>query len=62
MEVSLTEEVIRYKNRRLYSKLEKEYVNLKHIKDALKLGRVVKVIQKETGEDITEKVLKQASK
>lgn len=51
------EEIIKYKNRKLYSRTQKLYITLGDIKTMLKEGKTVTVLDKETGADITDKTL-----
>lgn len=50
----------KYNNRKLYNTSEGKYITLKGIRDLIKLGYKVKVIENSTGVNITQVVLLQA--
>lgn len=50
------EQIIKYKNRKLYSRTQSAYVTLTSIREILQKGKTVQVIDHE-GNDITEKTL-----
>lgn len=52
-------EIIRYKNRKLYSKDTSTYVTLSDIRDLIKSGKTVQVLDNESSEDITAQTLAQ---
>jgi len=56
----MKEQFIRYSNRKTYSLSQKKYVNLDVLLSKLANGEGVTVTQKGTGEDVTQKVVKQA--
>ena len=49
--------VFRYKNRKYYSPTIRDYVKLDELFAAVKTGIKVKVVEKETGNDITKETL-----
>jgi polyhydroxyalkanoate synthesis repressor PhaR len=49
----------RYSNRRLYNLENKKYVNLNEINEMIKNGEKIKVLDNDTGEDITNQILLQ---
>jgi polyhydroxyalkanoate synthesis repressor PhaR len=49
----------RYPNRRLYDRAHRRYVTLAEIEELVRLGRVVKVQDSKTGEDLTRQILTQ---
>lgn len=51
------EEIVKYKNRKMYSKGQGKYVTLSHIKSQLQEGKKVTVTN-HLGKDITAEVLK----
>jgi polyhydroxyalkanoate synthesis regulator protein len=56
----MKERIIRYANRKTYSTLQKKYVNLDYLLSKLKNSEDFCVTEKETGNDITAKVIRQA--
>lgn len=50
----------RYKDRRLYDTIKRKYLNLKKIITLIKQGEEIKVIDKNSGADITEEILKKS--
>jgi len=50
----------KYKNRKLYSRSAKGYVNLPDILNLVKDGQSVRVITHKTGHDVTTEVLREA--
>lgn len=52
-------QIIRYKNRKLYSRTYSTYVTLADIRDIIREGRAVQVTDFETSEDITSQTLAQ---
>ncbi len=51
--------LIKYKNRKIYNPEVAGYISLKEIKQAIRSGRSVTIIDNETKADITERVLMQ---
>jgi polyhydroxyalkanoate synthesis regulator protein len=51
------EEIVKYPNRKLYSKTQSRYVTLSDIKDVVNEGRLVQVLTKD-GKNITAETLK----
>jgi polyhydroxyalkanoate synthesis regulator protein len=51
------EEIVKYKNRKMYSRGQGKYVTLSHIKSQLQDGKAVKVTD-HLGNDITATILK----
>ena len=49
----------RYSNRKLYDTVGKKYITLSNIEQLIKQGETVKIIENETGEDITAATLSQ---
>jgi len=49
----------KYENRRLYNVNEKKYISLENVRDIIKNGKDIKVIEKKTGKDITRVILMQ---
>lgn len=54
------ETLVLYRNRKLYSKLDKKYVNYEDIISKLRQGVTFTVTKKDTGEDVTKRVLNKA--
>lgn len=54
------ETLVLYKNRKIYSKSDKKYLNYDDIVLKLKQGVDITVTKKDTGEDVTRKVLNRA--
>lgn len=52
--------LVRYENRKLYSKATNTYVDLKYIKELVDQNRAFKVIEYKSGQDITDVTLKRA--
>lgn len=52
--------IVKYKNRKLYCKDFKRYVNLDEVYSLVKSGKDIKVTNQLSGRDITNKVLLQA--
>ena len=50
------EEIVKYSNRKLYSKAESRYLTLVQLGQKAKSGVQFRVVEKQTGKDITEKV------
>lgn len=50
-----TETLVKYKNRKIYSKTTSGYVSLKELGRAVNEGKFFKVVEKATGKDITNK-------
>jgi polyhydroxyalkanoate synthesis regulator protein len=50
-----TELIIRYSNRKLYSKVESKYLKLEEVGQRVVAGKFFKVIEKSSGKDITER-------
>ncbi len=49
----------KYENRRLYNVNEKKYISLENVRDIIKSGKDIKVVEKKTGKDITRVILMQ---
>jgi polyhydroxyalkanoate synthesis regulator protein len=56
----MKEQFIRYSNRKTYSTLQKKYVNLDYLLQKVKDSEEFTVTEKDTGNDITSKVVRQA--
>lgn len=56
----MKEQFIRYANRKTYSTLQKKYVNISYLLEKVKNNEEFTVTEKETGSDITSKVVRQA--
>jgi polyhydroxyalkanoate synthesis regulator protein len=50
----------RYKNRRVYDMIKRKYLNLRKVMALIKAGKGIKVVDKNSGKDITQKVLKKS--
>ena len=48
--------IVKYSNRKLYSKVESKYISLLEVGGRVVSGRVFKVVEKDSGKDITERV------
>jgi len=53
--------IVRYQNRKLYSKNDKKYITLGEINDWVRAGRSITVASHKTGEDLTDKTLAAAA-
>ena len=51
--------ITRYPNRRLYNTNSSEYVNLSGVSNLVKEGKNIKIVDKESGEDLTKQYLLQ---
>ena len=51
--------ITRYSSRRLYNTNSSEYVTLEEISTLIKSGKNIKIIDKQTGEDLTKQYLLQ---
>lgn len=51
--------ITRYPNRRLYNTNSSEYINVSGIHALIKEGKIIKIIDKKTGEDLTKQYLLQ---
>lgn len=51
------EKLIRYSNRKIYSKTLSKYVTLDYVADLVRTNQRFQVLKHETGEDITKKTL-----
>jgi polyhydroxyalkanoate synthesis regulator protein len=56
----MKEQFIRYSNRKTYSTLQKKYVNLDYLLQKVKDKEDFTVTEKDTGNDVTSKVVRQA--
>ena len=56
----MKEQFIRYSNRKTYSTLQKKYVNLDDLLQKVKDKEDFTVTEKDTGNDVTSKVVRQA--
>lgn len=57
---SMNRVIKKYGNRKLYDTVESKYVSLRTIKQLIRDGETVKIIERETGRDITSEVLTKA--
>lgn len=55
-QTSEVELIVKYSNRKLYSKVESKYISLLEVGGRVVSGRVFKVVEKDSGKDITERV------
>ena len=53
------ETLVKYENRKLYSKTLSKYVTLEYIKDLVKSSQTFEVVSHKTKKDITNKTLKE---
>ena len=51
--------ITRYSSRRLYNTIDSEYITLDEIFNLIKKGKNIKIIDKQTGEDLTKQYLLQ---
>jgi polyhydroxyalkanoate synthesis regulator protein len=54
------EEIVKYSNRKLYSRTESTYITLGYIKEMVQEGRTV-VVKDHTGKDITDETLRKVA-
>lgn len=57
---SMTRIIKKYGNRKLYDTSQSKYVSLKHVKEVIRDGENVTIIERDTGKDITSEVLTKA--
>lgn len=59
VETNVPVQIVRYKNRKLYSRTHSAYVNLSDIRDIIREGKEVQVTDNESFADITSHTLSQ---
>lgn len=56
----MTRIIKKYGNRKLYDTTQSKYISLKHVKEVIRDGENVSIIEKDSGKDITSEVLTKA--